>query len=235
MKEVRPENKTQETKTFSNDSLKKEIKTILGSIKEVKKINSVEVGGLSDIVSLSLNITVEKYFKSINIETHIILKNEERGIAVIIHSIDAGNFTKKVKEKLNPELKKIPEKIKSYIEKEEGKKIEKIEIINGELKITFSGALEPVKVKPSEALEPKTSKQGVKSGPKMKMNLNPETNLNQKLKKDITEEKKGREEKEKAETLKKLQETIENSKRILEENKIKKEALLKELEGLNNL
>lgn len=46
------------------------------------------------------------------------------------------------------------------------------------------------RVEPSEVLEQKTSKtQRVKSGPTMKMNLSPETDINKKIRKDIEEEK----------------------------------------------
>lgn len=128
-----------ETKTFSTDFVKNTIlSTIEGKVDEIRNPN---IEGKSGTISLSTTIVKDGY----EISVRVILENNQNTIGVrdyAIEPLNANFFTEstvqaRANQALVPEINKIPELLKSKIEEKRQKKIEKIKIENGELKVTF--------------------------------------------------------------------------------------------------
>lgn len=126
------------TETFSTDFIEEKIKLLLSTNKSIKEIKNVEVKGNGSEIQINLEITGKKGFISVNIDANMILKNEGTAIGIKNHQINASNFQSMIEGAISPELGKVPALVKSYIEKESGKKVEKIWIEGGELKVVFT-------------------------------------------------------------------------------------------------
>ena len=73
-----------------------------------------------------------------DISVQTILESKEGTIKVKSNKIDASWMIKGTVERIIvPKLGEVSELLKSYVERQENKKIEKMEIVNGELAVTF--------------------------------------------------------------------------------------------------
>lgn len=126
--------KTPKMETFSTDFIKgivlPMLKPHVGSIKKFEL-----KGNRSEI---TLDATITKKMQNINIQATLI---EKDGELVLKNSpIISARFEttkKKAEEELAPHLDKISKTIKEFIEKEKGKKVDKMEIVNGELRVIY--------------------------------------------------------------------------------------------------
>ncbi|MEK7081074.1 MAG: hypothetical protein AAB902_01670 [Patescibacteria group bacterium] len=122
------------TETFSTDFIKENILMLLKSVKKITEIKSIDVREVGKEIILNIKVKSSGF----NIEIQAILENKEGIVSLKSYNIDASWLAKREAEKaLRPYLEKISETLKEYIEKETGKRIEKIEIIRGGLKATF--------------------------------------------------------------------------------------------------
>jgi hypothetical protein len=126
--------KGQEIKTYSVDFIKSKVLSLIGGIKEIGSVEKFDIVGLEK--NITINTTVTSWGFDINVKIEI--ENEDNGIVIKKYNIDAKWPAKgKAEKALVPRLGEISEMLKNYIEKEEGKKVEKMEIENGELKVDF--------------------------------------------------------------------------------------------------
>ncbi|MEI7810614.1 MAG: hypothetical protein WCI41_03610 [bacterium] len=126
-------------KIYSIEEIKKILPNILyEKIKILKKIDKLNLDGINGEIKLDAEVTI-KYMITIS---GIKIKGSLENIAEKIkikddYIIEAGSLTKKAKKEIQPYLEKVNEYIKEYIEKEEGKKVEKINIKDGKLEVVF--------------------------------------------------------------------------------------------------
>lgn len=130
--EKAPKQIEKEIKTFSTEYIKSKILPLLENF--VSEVKNLEIKGVGE--EIILNTTVVKY--NFNIGVEATLQNEENGIGVKSYKINASFMAKgKAEREIAPQLNKVSDLLREYIEKEENRKVEKIEIENGELKVTF--------------------------------------------------------------------------------------------------
>lgn len=130
--EQRPEQMKKEVKNFSTGFMKERILPLLQNY--VSEVKSLEIKGAGK--EIILNTKVVKY--NFNIGVEATLQNEGNGIGIKSYKIDAIFVAKgKAEREIAPQLNKVSDILREYIEKEEDRKVEKIEIENGELKVTF--------------------------------------------------------------------------------------------------
>ena len=125
------EDKEKEIKSYSVEFIKTKILPLLQNIKQIDEVKSLDIkGGDKEI---TINTTIKSF--GFNITVQATLENKEDGIVVKNYKVDASWLVKgKAQKAIEPHLNKISKLLKSYIEKEENRKIEKIWIENGELK-----------------------------------------------------------------------------------------------------
>jgi hypothetical protein len=133
-----------ETKIFSTDFIEEQILSLLGSDNAKKTIKKIierpKVRGDNDEITLNTKVSVKTLSFAPNADVGIqaILENKNGAILVKSYNIDANLIVKgQIEERLIPYLNKITETLKDFIERKEGKKVEKIEIENGQLKVSF--------------------------------------------------------------------------------------------------
>jgi hypothetical protein len=125
-----------EVKTFSTGFIKDRVRTFLASNKNIKEVKSIEVKGGSNEITLSIRVLAGPLGSNIGVQA--ILESKAGVIEIKSHAIDAGWLIKGTVEGiLIPKLSNISELLKSYVEKQENKKVVKMEIVNGELVVTF--------------------------------------------------------------------------------------------------
>jgi hypothetical protein len=128
--------KTQESKTFSAEFSRGKIRDLLVSNKNIKEVKNLEVRGVGGEINLDLKVSAGPLGSEVGVQA--ILESRGGNIRVKSHKIDAGWMIKGTVESiLVPKLNEVSGLLKSYIEKEEKKKVEKMEIINGELVVKF--------------------------------------------------------------------------------------------------
>jgi hypothetical protein len=114
------------------------IQDFLASIESIHTINNLNVEGREDYIILIVDF--EAGGGGINVKGVVTVNLENKGdsIGVKNYTVEAGFFDKNIINFfIKPELEELPEKIKKYAEEKEGRKVEKIEIQNGEFKVTF--------------------------------------------------------------------------------------------------
>lgn len=128
--------KTPESKTFSTEFIKDKIRNLLVSNKNIKEVRNLDVRGSGSEITLDLKVLAGPLSSEVGVQA--ILESRAGNIKVKNHKIEAGWMIKgTVEDILVPKLNEVSGLLKSYIEKSEGKKVEKMEIINGELVVKF--------------------------------------------------------------------------------------------------
>ena len=128
--------KTPELKTFPTGFIKDKIKNFLVSNKNIKEVKNLEVRGSGNEIILDLKVSAGPLGSEVGVQA--ILESKAGNIKVKNHKIEAGWMIKGTVEGiLVPKLNEVSGLLKSYIEKKENKKVEKMEIVNGELVVTF--------------------------------------------------------------------------------------------------
>lgn len=209
-KEASPQGKeteaNSETKTFLTlpaDFIKGRIEKLLQSVDTVKEIKSVSVEGTGDEIKIVLAVTGQKAFVTVDINASVLLENSGSTVRVKEHKINSSSFQDMVEGAIAPQISKIPELLKTYIEKEEGKKVETIQIENGGLRVTLGKTIVQTK-KETKKVSGKISRLGKLFGRKT-----PAEKERQAQEKLGTEMVKEREEQKKREELESRKEDLE--------------------------
>lgn len=130
-----------ETKIFSPEFIREKIVEILKDIDAVKNIKEVRLltaNGV-DKISLVIELTAKKRMVTTDIALSGRLINKENSIILEDgYILTSTKAEKKLKGLFAEHVNSIGEKVKEYIENETNKKVAKMEIVNGELKVTFS-------------------------------------------------------------------------------------------------
>lgn len=122
------------TESYSASFIKSKFEPFLKNIKDISELKNLDI----NISGKEIIIDSTVVSTGFNIKVQVVIENMGDGITVKSHNIDAKWPAKgKAEKKLEPQLNKISEMLKSYIEKEKGGKIEKLWIENGELKALF--------------------------------------------------------------------------------------------------
>src|ERR1035437_7360769 len=133
--------KAPETEIFTADFIKDQVKKLLESQEAVKKIYSLDVRGEKKKITLSIKVKAHKPdvpFTNTDVDAKATLQSRDGVILVTNYNIQATSFQEDVKSLFEKKLSMVSEMIKNEIEKiRKNKKIDKIEIINGELKVTY--------------------------------------------------------------------------------------------------
>ncbi len=188
-----------ETKVYSTEFIKERIASLLESVSVVEKINSLNVKGKNSQIVIDTAITAKKIL-TIDIKVAATLESEKGVIQVKSHKIEASKFEKNVEDMLVPKLAEVSGLLRSYIENEERRNVEKMEIIKGELHVTF---------KPEEQESKEQSKENKES-------------------ESGTQEQEKSQDK-KAERIAELRQIIEDKKNTIKENEIREKKILERL------
>ncbi len=130
--------KTPGTKTFGTKFISQQIKTLLESQEKIQEIKSLNVVGSGGEIRLDTFVKAKDIITA-TVGIQAVLENKNGSLAVKSYEIDAPIYAKGTVEKIiAPKLGEVSELLKSYVEKQEGRKVAKIEIENGELKVTFA-------------------------------------------------------------------------------------------------
>lgn len=133
---IRDSSEAMKVKIFSMEFIKERVRTFLASNKNIKEVKNLEVKGSVNEITLNLKVLAGPLGSEVGVQA--VLESKGGNIKVKSHKIEAGWMIKGTVEGiLVPKLNEVSELLKSYIEKEEKKKVEKMEIINGELVIKF--------------------------------------------------------------------------------------------------
>jgi len=139
-----------EKKTFSIDFVRDKVKSLLESQEAIKEVKSLDIKGNNTEIELTTEVKAGPASSDVRVEA--VLENKNGDISVKSYNIKANFLVKPLaKGIIVPKLNQVSELLRSYIENEERKKVEKIEIVNGELVVTFTAPKQ--KIKP--ATEPK--------------------------------------------------------------------------------
>ncbi|MFA6136360.1 MAG: hypothetical protein WC705_03345 [Candidatus Paceibacterota bacterium] len=167
-----PERESRETKTFSTNFIEERVKHLLESKEAKKKIKRIikdpeAVGDGNEIrlnmeVNAEIEIKVGPLKKKINrdVEIKTTFGNSIGGVVIKDIKINAGNavYNTAVEFLIKPFIGRISGMLEDYIEKEEGRMLEKIEIVDGQLKVTFKIPKSTTKtVAPATSPAPKLS------------------------------------------------------------------------------
>jgi hypothetical protein len=216
--------KTPEIKTFPKSFIEETIRSLLESPEAKTKISKIvknpkiwEFGNNEQ----TLKTTIEASGFNIKLETT--LGSKGNTLFVKNYNIETSFFAKGKAEKgLVPYINKIPEILKKHVEEKEGRKVEKIEIINGGINVTFANVIKAQ----SQVIEFPQSAPAIVEKTTNDKEVNKDEPI---LEAEFAED----EDAEKAAAMEKLLKIIENCKRILAKNETKREALLRELAELN--
>ena len=119
------------TDSLSTDFIGETILSLLQE-KKIKVIKNPEVNGVGK--EITINTIIKEWGGTIEIQAT--LENKGNNIVIKNHKIDAVlPYKGKAEKRLLPLIDKIPELLKDYIEKEKDRKVEKILIEDGQLKI----------------------------------------------------------------------------------------------------
>src|SRR3989344_3065164 len=135
------EQRTRETGTFTTDIIKESIENLLGSNSTIKEITNLEVEGNGNEINLSTTIRAEKGVSAtVTIDLSLGTMNNGLGILRQNLNIEANSLVKgRVRSLIEGELGKINERIKSYIEEQTNRNVEKMWIEDGQLKVLAEG------------------------------------------------------------------------------------------------
>src|SRR3989338_3602216 len=135
------EQRTRETGTFTTDVIKESIENLLGSNSTIKEITNLEVEGNGSEINLSATIRAEKG-ESATVTIDLALGTMNNGLGILRQNlnIEANSLVKgRVRSLIEGELGKINERIKSYIEEQTNRNVEKMWIEDGQLKVLAEG------------------------------------------------------------------------------------------------
>lgn len=132
-------------KEYTDQFIKREIYKLLQKVGSLKKINELDVKGRGQEMFLETQVTAykdEKKKSTVDVKIKATLENKDGGVKIKNYSIDAGLLArffaqKEVESKILPHLENISSILKEYIQTEEKREVEKIEIENGKLKVSF--------------------------------------------------------------------------------------------------
>ncbi len=147
---------TPETKNFSCEFIEQKIRQLLDSVEAIKKVNALSVEGRGDRIILTIDFEAKKFLTISGVVTAT-LKNIPGAIGVREFNVQASKIdTAAIKTFLEPKLEEISEILKSYIENEEDREVKKMEIVDGELVITFNtdASSQPLETSPAAEPEP---------------------------------------------------------------------------------
>lgn len=128
-----------EAKTFSVDFIEKRVRELLKSEGAVKNINSLEIVGRGDTIKIDASITAKKFMISATVnlkDAFLINKGDTIGLKKG-YSLSATKLEDKIKSFFSEHIDSIGEKLKEFIESENGKKVKKLWIEDGSLKVIF--------------------------------------------------------------------------------------------------
>jgi hypothetical protein len=128
---------TPEVKSFSTNFIAERIRAPLESQEVIKEVKSLDVKGNGNEIALTIEVSAQKGV-TVNIGVQAVLENKADTIGVKSYKIDAGWMIKRTVEGIIvPKLNQVSQILKSYIENEEKRGVEKIKIKDGELKVEF--------------------------------------------------------------------------------------------------
>ena len=119
-----------------------EIYKLLDSNKKVKEIHDIKIIKSRDTILLEISMTVGYMWpleQKIEIGGMFLENNEESGIKLNIAGLYATTNEEKIIKEIEKNIKSVNEKMIEAIEKDKGKKVEKIWIEEGQLKTLLKG------------------------------------------------------------------------------------------------
>jgi|GEM_PF-6151908 len=124
-------------KTFPNTFVEKKMKELLSAVEAVKEIKLVEVKGNANEIYITARLTSDKIKGEIGIE--LTLESDGNGIKYKYYKVDAPLVAKVfLNRKIGRELGLIEDRVRKYIESEENRKIKRVWIADGQLKVEFA-------------------------------------------------------------------------------------------------
>jgi len=121
---------------FLPDYIEQKILSLLQKYEnEIEIVKKPEVIGTDK--EITINAVVNKYFY--NIKINVVIGNKQDGIEIKKHEIECKSkkIKKRAEDLLLPQLAKISELLKNYIEEEKGKEVERIWIEDGVLMASY--------------------------------------------------------------------------------------------------
>jgi len=128
-----------ERESFDDKFIEDQIRDTLKGIGAIREIKNLKIEGVGDTISINTSIKAKKGPISTNVDLKADIENTKDGIGIKDgYSIKASSMEGIVKNLIEPNIKNISSSIKDHIEKEKGKKVEKIWIEDGKLKVEYS-------------------------------------------------------------------------------------------------
>ncbi|OGI66126.1 hypothetical protein A3A95_00195 [Candidatus Nomurabacteria bacterium RIFCSPLOWO2_01_FULL_39_18] len=139
--------KASQVEFFSAEFIRQQIGNLLASNENIKEVVNIKIDGRGNEIMLNIRVKAGPVDSDIGIQA--VLENKKNAVAVKSYKIDAGWLIKSsVEGMIAPKLNEVSEMLKEFIEKEDkkGRKVEKMEIENGQLKVTYgtSGSTQDV-------------------------------------------------------------------------------------------
>lgn len=132
---IRKIEKGENKKEYSIQMIKDQIVEMLKSVKEISSIEKINLEiKEQDIMNIDIMVSASGFNVGIKAE----IGNTDKSIALKSHNIKAKWPAEGIAKKaVGPYLSKIPDLLKSYIEKKENKKVESIQISAGAVQVLF--------------------------------------------------------------------------------------------------
>jgi len=125
-----------ELQFFTTDLIAKEIKKMLEASDKIGAIENISVKGNKEEIKIDIKVLARPANSEVDVQA--ILESKKGVIRVKNYTINANLILRAmIKFEIAPQLNEVSEKLKEHIEKETGKKVEKMEIEKGQLKVTF--------------------------------------------------------------------------------------------------
>ena len=143
MLESGPKFENGNSEMFPNTYIEKEVASLLQNIKEIQEIKRLRIKGEGGELSLTGSFLAKVKvggFIPVKINIDIDAQVENSGDSIQIkdgYRITADKGQDQVRAEIEPHLSKLPIEIKNFIEKEQGKTVEKIWIEDGKLRVQY--------------------------------------------------------------------------------------------------
>ena len=154
--------KEKESYSFDEEYIKNKIFKLLESVKQIKEFK-LDIIGSKEKLILNAKIKAKKYGFTTDIElNNIFIINRDNNIELeenYLSKINATKGEKKIKKLITENMDLVGIKLKEFIEKEKGEKIEKIWIENGLLKVLSKEKSEISPTKTEKTVAPETTEE----------------------------------------------------------------------------
>nr|MDQ3245030.1 hypothetical protein [bacterium] len=93
-----------EKKSYPTELIKQQIEGFLNEIKEIKKINKLEIKGEGEEIKINIELKASKFMVSSNVNLKAVISNNKENISIKSYEINASKFEDIIKSMITPKI-----------------------------------------------------------------------------------------------------------------------------------